>query len=331
MSVPATAEQQASPNAGVEASSTGRTGATNAQEPRADPTSASDAGTQEQPQRGPDFFRQAFNQLRGYTQSAAPAPSSTEPPAKTPASQAPAVSSPTVSEPGRSEAQPSTPPANDDSPSVPATTLPTKPPATSSPNQIVLTPEEFERRLQAETDRRLAKQKKEDEERAAREREVELRRTNPFEYARLMEAKEQELEASREETKRLSEVVSKQLFFYDRNVLDVFVGALPESERKKVIADAEGIEGRKATATQTLKALRSSWLAEGRASAKAELMKDQTFIKEILARYGASTPEPAAAPVAVRPAASDAAEDTNARMNSWMRESAKGSRAISGR
>lgn len=330
MSVPATAEQ-ATPNAGVDAPSTGRTGATNAQEPRADSSSASDAGTQEQPQRGPDYFRRAFNQLRGYTQTAAPAPSETEQPARDPAPQAPAVSSPTVSEPGRSEARPSTAPANAEPPSVPASTLPTKPPAASAPNQIVLTPEEFQRRIQSEADRIRAKEKREEEERAAREREVELRRTDPFEYARLMEAKEQELEKSREETKRLSEIVSKQLFFYDRNVLDVFVGALPEPERKKVIADAEGIEGRKATATQTLKALRSSWLAEGRASAKAELMKDQTFIKEILARYGASTPEPAPAPVAVRPAASDAAEETNAQMNAWMRESAKGARAITGR
>jgi hypothetical protein len=313
---------------GADANAPGRTGATNAQESRADPTQVSGAETTEQPTRGPDYFRQAFSRIRGYTQTAAPAPEPAIQPAtaSSPAPQAPSVSSPPAPEPERSAAQPTAAPT-----ASPATTLPPQrqQPAPTTPSQaddrIVLTKAELQRQAQAEADRILAKRQRDDAAKAERDREVELRRTNPFEYARLMEAKDQELVAAQTETKRLTDVVKEQLFHYDRNVLDIFVSALPEAERPKVIDTSEGIPGRKGTAANTLKALRTAWLAEGRASAKADLMKDQTFIKEILARYGQAAPEPESSPVQARSSNGTASrpQDGNDAVNAWMRSAAR--------
>lgn len=346
------AQPQAEPNSsttGTDALSTGRTGATNAQEPRADSTPASSAETREQDSRGRDFIRESFMRLRGYTQNAAPAPQPESAHANsTPAPQALPASGGPVQEPGGSAAQPS---SSSGAPSrQPGTTLPpaqrsrqgqgqpqpgrptsatgTQP---GSEGQIVLTQQELERRVQAETDRRLSKQQKDDQTRAAQERERELRRTDPFAYARLMEDKEAELEASRTERDRLTNVIGTQLQFYDRAVLDTFVGALPEDDRAKVISrETDGIESRKQTAANALKALRARYVAEGRASAREALMKDPIFIKEILTRYGHAGPEPEPAPVAVRPASDAVPNDGHAAMNGWMRTAAQSARATTG-
>lgn len=323
MSVPATAEP-ASPAQAPEAVSPGQAGATPAQDNRAGPTQVSDSENQEQPTRGPDFFRQAFQQLRPYAQSAAQSASS-------PAPQAPAASNPPGSEPERPAApQPTAAPA--------ATTLPPAPrqaPRTAQPqpdNRIVLTPDELARRTQAEADRIIAKRQRDAEAAAERDREVELRRTNPFEYARLMEARDQELQTAQAKNADLTQTLTQQLTAYDRNVLDIFVSAIPEPHRAKVISKNEGIPGRKETAAETLKFLRQTWTAEGRASAKAELMKDPVFVKEVLARFGGQTPEPEMTPVQVRPsAAASRPEDSNQAVNSWMRDAAKGSRQQTGR
>lgn len=332
MSVPATAEPN-TPAPGAEALSTGRT-EPNAQEQRAGPTQTSSEATQEQESRGPDYIRDAFRRLRGYTQTAAPAPQRdrAEANATGSAPQAPPASSAASSESERSEARPATPQES----SRPATTLPPRQeqerPATQGAPGRVYTDADLQRLIQSEADRILAKRQKDEETRNAQERERELRRTNPFEYARLMEEKETELEASRAETQRLTDVVGKQLFFYDRAVLDTFVSALPAEERAKVIApDGDGIENRKKTAANTLKALRSRWIAEGRASAKTDLMKDQTFIKEILARFGSAAPEPQSAPVAVRPASDATPHDGTSGMNAWIRGAAQTARATTGR
>lgn len=182
--------------------------------------------------------------------------------------------------------------------------------------------------VQSEVDRTLARQRQADATRAEQERERELRRTNPFEYANLMEQREQELEASKQETERLTGVVSKQLVFYDRAVLDTFVGALPQEERTKVISQStDALENRKETAAATLRALRARWTAEARASAKDALMKDQTFIKEILARYGQAPQDSAPAPVTARPPQAATAATPNESVNTWMRNAARGLRS----
>lgn len=332
MSVPAiAAPSEVAPPQGVDAPSTGPAGAIPAGEQRADPTQVSRAETQEQDTRPPDYVRDAFARLRGYTQNAAPASDAKpEAVASQPAPQAPPASSRPAQEPGRS-AFPSTQPAS----TFPAAPAQARPQAPASRSQtatevITLTPEEYQRRVQSEADRILSRRQKEDQDKAAREREVELRRTDPFAYARLIEEKEQELTNSRQETERLTTVVGTQLQYFDRAVLDTFVGALPEDERPRVVSrHQDAIENRKETATNTLKALRARWTAEGQASAKATLMKDQTFIKEILARYGQAGPEPESVQTATRSASDAAPQDGETAMNSWIRGAAQQARAVS--
>lgn len=301
-----------------DALSTGRT-EPNAQEQRADPTPPSGAETQEQSRRGPDYFRDAFSRMRGYTQNAAPAqPAPAE--QQTGGAQAPQAP-PASSAPVRETERPadlSAPPQ----PTRPATTLPERrrEQEPSSSRIVFETQEEFDRRLQSEVDRRLAKQQQDEKVRADRAREVELRRTDPFEYARLMEEKEQQLQAAQQETRLLTSTLEQQLNHYDRNVLDILVSAVPEKERGRVISQSEGIQGRKETTQATLRELRKLWRAEGEASAKANLMKDQTFIKEMLARYGAASPEPEPVPVASASQYSPPGVDAgHAAVNSWIR------------
>jgi hypothetical protein len=323
MSVPATADPQAPPQ-GTDAPNTGPAGAIPAGEQRADPTQVSSAETQEQTTRPPDYVREAFARLRGYTQTAA---STSEPQtngnATQTAPQAPPASSGPAQEPGGSDTSVSKPAST-----FPAAPRDTRSPSPARPEQITLSPQELQRQIQAEADRILAKRMRDEQARTEREREVELRQNNPFAYARLMEEKETQLAAAQEETQRLTGVVSTQLQFYDRAVLDTFVSALPPEERMKVIGqEQDAVENRKSTAQNTLKALRQRWVAEGRASAKADLMKDQTFIKEILARYGQATPEPEPVQVSVRSASDAAQQSGNDGMNAFIRNAALGVRS----
>lgn len=326
MSVPATTES-AQPSSGIDAASTGRSGAEPAQDNRADPTQVSSEATPEQPTRGPDYFRQAFARIRPYAQQASPDP--VEQPASNPVPRAPTAQGPRRQEPERSAGSPSNQHAGT---TLPARTQPSQPAqaqtqAAPPDGRLVLTQDELHRRAQAEADRIIAK--READQRAAQERadEVEMRRTNPFEYARMMEDREQQLAKVHEENKTLTTVVSRQLFEYDRNVLDIFVSAVPDSIRDKVIAKTEGIPGRKETAAATLRALRQTWLAEGKATARADLMKDPLFVKEILARFGGAAPASDAAPVQARPSRTSSEPDTdNAAVNDWMRSAANSAR-----
>jgi hypothetical protein len=345
MSVQAQPQSQ-TPDGGTDALSTGRT-EPNAQEQRADPTPVSREEPREQDTRGRDFIREGFMRLRGYTQNASVSGSATQPEnanASGLAPQAPPASSNPVRESEPSAAQPSGqpsttfPPAQQQGgqrrgrqgqePGRPTSATGNQP---GSTDQIVLTADELQRRVQSEVDRVIAKQQRDNQTRAAQEQERELRRTDPFAYARLVEEREAELEASRTETARLTDVIGKQLVFYDRAVLDTFVGALPEEDRVNVISqETDGIENRKQTAANALKALRNRYVAEGRASAREALMKDQTFIKEILTRFGHAGPEPEPAPVAVRPARDAAPNDGKEAMNGWIRHAAQSARATTG-
>jgi hypothetical protein len=138
-----------------------------------------------------------------------------------------------------------------------------------------------------------------------------------------MEDREKQLEESRKETDRLGGLLTSQLNQYDRNILDPLVGALPEALRKEVIAPDEGIEGRKKTAAAALKALKQQWVNEGRQTARSALMQDQTFIKEVLARYGGSSPEPEA--VRAAPPSTPVPVGQSG-MNAWMRSEARSTR-----
>lgn len=310
------------PASGEQPAASGQTGA-NARTAGTDPTPASSPGSEEQVARGPDLIREAFMQLRNRT-------------TQTQAPQAPPASRDAGTEPERS-GKPAEPKANGTAP----TTLPAREqpaPANQSGQTnggIVLTQEELDRRIQSETDRRLAKQRADEEARKQREEEQRLRREDPFEYVRLLESREKEQEEQQRKDRDAISLLEQQLNHYDRGILDPIVGALPETTRKKILGSItqDGIPGRQEIARQTLGALRSLWNAEGRETAKQVLMKDEKFIKEILARYGGQRADEGPPEIAagLPPSSVSTPMTENAQVNGWMRSAGSTIRATSGR
>jgi hypothetical protein len=287
-----------------------------------DPTPSSSPAAEEQASRGPDYFRDAFARIRSYRHGG----------------QDPAPQAPPASRNGGSEAErPGTPAPKPSAPA--ATTLPARSPAAvpssqppGSPTAITLTPEELDRRIQSETDRRRAKERADAEARAQREEEQRLRREDPFEYVRLLEAREAEQQQREVEAKSAVSLLEQQLHHYDRGILDPIVGALPEPTRKKILTsvNAEGIPGRQEVARQSLAALRTLWNAEGRETAKTALMKDEKFIKEVLARYGGQRTEgPPEVTAGLPPTSSSRPVTPNEQVNGWMRSAGSAIRSTS--
>jgi hypothetical protein len=325
-SQPAPAESPAAQQAAPDAS--GRTGA-NAPTTGPGPTPPSNPSEQEQVSRGPDYFRQAFSRVRSYRQS-----TQTDP-----APQAPPVSADRGPETERSGASPA-PERKPEAPNAtPASTLPPRQqPGQSQPsssdNAIVLTPEQLARRVQAEADRILTKHRADEAARQKEEEERQLRREDPIEYVRRLEAKEEEQRQTQSQLQQANKLLEDQLTLYDRGVLDTFVGALPEGIRKKVLTTVktEGIPGRSEIAQHTLAALKHVWQAEIRETAKQSLMKDPSFIKEVLARYGGQIERPEPEAVSALPPSAGARPQTSHDMvNSWMREAASVARQTSGK
>lgn len=318
---------QAAPTTPAESAPPAESGRTGANAPAAGTGSTPPSGSesQEQVSRGPDLIRQAFANLRGRTtQTYAPAPQA--PPASGNAgseSEQPGTSAP---KPGRS----------------PATTLPGRSPAAAPTpanpqagrdNAIVLTPEELARRVQSETDRRLAKAEADRRAHAEREEEQRLRRDDPFEYVRRLEARETEQKDQEARLKESVGLLEEQLTHYDRGILDPIVGALPEPTRKKILSgiQAEGIPGRQEIARQSLAALRAHWNAEGRETARATLMRDEKFVKEVLARYGGQRDDgPPEVTAGLPPASASRPVTDNDAVNGWMRSAGSAARSVSG-
>ena len=335
-------EANSTPNAAAPAAASPAPGRTGANAPAGDPgpTPSPSPASAEQDARGPDFFREAFQALRSRNQQT----QDTSPPRNGRAPQAPPVSQPNGQKPERSA--PSQRARRPASGNAQATTLPPSPGA-SAPQQhqpqpgrseaISLTREQFDRRVQSEVDRLLAKREADERTRQAREEEQRLRDEDPFEYVRTVKQREAEQAQAQHRVKEATTLLEEQLTRYDRGILDPLVGALPEPVRKKVLdsVTAEGIPGRVEVAKATLGALRSLWQAEGRETARTALMKDQTFIKEILARYGGqangnghTSPEVVSG---LPPASSARPRDSNGAVNDWMRSSSTAIRSTSGR
>src|SRR5262245_42158993 len=169
----------------------GRTGA-NAQTPGPGPTPSPSPESPEQDARGPDFFRQAFMALRSQTQEThdlsrrreAVAPQA--PPVSD--AQGPKPERPRKSRPAQrtDAAAPTTLP-----PASPQGSTP-QPPTPGQPETISLTQDQFNRRVQSEVDRILAKQQADERTRLMREEEQRLRDEDPFEYVRTVKAREAE-------------------------------------------------------------------------------------------------------------------------------------------
>lgn len=188
-----------------------------------------------------------------------------------------------------------------------------EPPSSSG---LVLTPEELERRIQSETDRRLHKFQEEQAIRRKQAERAELRKKDPYAYAEMEEEEEQRQELLRRQMNEARTLAINSLRAYDTAVLDPLFGLLPEKERKDILDKIEdGIAGRGKAADAAFKVLRKTWKAEGLAEARKALLNDQAFVKEVFAKYGAGgriEPDniPAAAP--------SGGGEFN--MNRWIRE-----------
>lgn len=307
------------PATSAQPSESGRTGA-NAQTAGTDPTPSSSPAAEEQASRGPDYFRDAFTRIRSYRQEG-----------QDPAREAPPASRTEGTEPerpGTPAPAPAAPPAT----TLPGRASPQAPQSAGQSSSVTLTPDELNRRIQSETDRRLEKQKADEEARSKREAEQRLRREDPFEYVRLLEQREADQQSEEAKLKDSVGLLEQQLFHYDRGILDPIVGSLPEPTRKKILESvkAEGIPGRQEVARASLAALRSMWNAEGRDTAKAALMKDEKFIKEVLARYGGQRTEgPPEVSAGLPPTSSSRSVTPNDQVNGWMRSAGSALRSTS--
>src|SRR5215471_16540384 len=144
------------------------------------------------------------------------------------------------------------------------------PATTEVSDAVTLTQEEFDKRVQAEADRRESARN----ERARSDRRRKLRDENPWQYA---------------EEDRNAE--------HDKYSLDPIVEALADADRKRILeleGAGQGLEGRKLIVTEGLKALEKQWKADGARDAEDRLRKNPAFRKQLLnemRRSGVREPE----------------------------------------
>lgn len=195
-------------------------------------------------------------------------------------------------------------------------------PAKSDSGLITLTPEELARRAQSEADRIIAKRNHDERIRRDKEEEERLLNTNPFEYAERVKkkkAEEADLDKVREQASTAALSTARA---YDTTVIDPIVLALPEDERNRIIAsidNLDGLPGRGTLITKSLQSLQALWKGEALATARETLLKDPSFIKEIMTRYGGQVPEPDHIPSDGAPLEFQSPE---AEMNGWIRGAA---------
>jgi hypothetical protein len=241
-----------------------------------------------------DWFRSAFNSMRYGVMPEAPSPREGAP----------------ESERTDGEAAP-VPASAGGSPESGTAAKPT--PEQSGEDTIALTQEELQRRIQSETDRRLAKHQREEAERRKREERRQLREKDPYAFAAAEREDEEKAESLQKQLADAQQMALSSIHAYDASVLDPLMKSVPDAERKKILDSIEpGIPGRGQAAVQALKVLEQTWKAAGVAEARKTLLADPTFVKEVLARHGGQRIEPDLVPAAAAPAPAF-------NMNSWMR------------
>jgi hypothetical protein len=157
----------------------------------------------------------------------------------------------------------------------------------AEPAKVVLTQEELERRIQAETDRREARRKQAAETEARRK----LRDEDPWAYA------EQDRKAEQAAT---SDQSMMQLFAsigaeHDRASIDPLMQQLPQQERERILGlegASLGLDGRRLIVTEAMKSLEKRWRAEGAKDAEERLRKNPAFRKQILGESRGQYAEP---------------------------------------
>jgi len=154
---------------------------------------------------------------------------------------------------------------------------------------ITLTQEEFDRRVQAEADRRESKRT----EQSRTERRRKLRDENPWQYAEEDRKAENE-QAANQQVGNFFADISRE---HDKYSIDPIVDALSEPERSRILqmeGAGQGLDGRKLIVTEGLKALEKAWKAEGAKDAEDRLRKNPAFRKQLLnemRRNGIREPE----------------------------------------
>lgn len=148
---------------------------------------------------------------------------------------------------------------------------------------------EFQRRVQAEVDRREAVRNQ----RAEAQRERELRRTNPTEYARLKEQQEEQ----GAHVNNLMGALKQLSGQFDEATVTPLVSALEESVREGVLKDpGHGMDGRKEIVKRAIAALKKQSYDEGvkagKEQAQKSLRRSPAFRKELLSELRDSEEEP---------------------------------------
>jgi hypothetical protein len=154
---------------------------------------------------------------------------------------------------------------------------------------VTLTQEEFDRRVQAEADRREAARN----DRARSDRRRKLRDENPWQYAE-EDRNAETVQAANQQVGDFFASVSRE---HDKYSLDPIVEALTDADRKRILeleGAGHGLEGRKLIVTEGLKALEKQWKADGARDAEDRLRKNPAFRKQLLneiRRNGVREPE----------------------------------------
>jgi hypothetical protein len=169
---------------------------------------------------------------------------------------------------------------------------------------------DFERRVQAEVDRREAVRNQ----RAEAQRERQLRQQDPAAYAQLKEQQE----AQNAQAGSLSNAMRSLATMFDDATVTPLVQALDEKLQAEVLKDpGHGIDGRRAIVDRAIKALKKAAHDEGYAKGKAEaqksLRRSTSFRKELLSELRDDEDEPELAP------SNGSASRTDWDMNDWMR------------
>jgi hypothetical protein len=172
--------------------------------------------------------------------------------------------------------------------------------------------EEFQRRVQAEVDRREAVRTQ----RAEAQKERELRRTNPAEYAKYKEQQE----ANSVHIDSLMGSLKMLSSQFDDAAITPLVSALPEEARAEVLKEpGHGIDGRKEIVRRSIEALKKASYDEGvkagKNQAQKSLRRNPSFRKELISEIRDAEDEPELA--ASNGSVGGRGDDWD--MNDWMR------------
>jgi hypothetical protein len=175
---------------------------------------------------------------------------------------------------------------------------------------------DFDRRVQAEVDRREAVRRQ----RADQQNEQRLRRENPQEYARLKE----EQESASQRAGALSGALKQLAEQFDDASIRPLMEELPEATRTAVLqkaANVHGLEQRKLLAREGITALKKAaydeGYAKGKESAQKTLRRSSTFRNELLSELRGEEDEPDVALANGKAGGSGGSADWD--MNDWMR------------